>query len=242
MKTALLTLALLLFSNDVPALEMFVLVTEEAAPYNYHDDSTNTIVGSSTEIAQELFTRANLPHRVAIYPWARAYEMAQANQLNCVFSTTRTKEREPYFTWVGPLVTNHWILYALPNTNIRLKTLNDAKAYKIGGYRDDAIVLYLNSQGFNNIDIANNNEQALQKLSTGKVDLWATGAGGIVKAQHEGIKVTPLLNFKKTELYMACHPATPSNIIAQLNNILTAMCKDGTVSKINKKYNIGTLP
>jgi polar amino acid transport system substrate-binding protein len=216
--------------------ETLILTTEEAPPFNYSTDHGKTVVGSATEVVNELFKRAAIDYTIKMYPWARAIEMGHYDKNTCVYSTTRTEEREKSFLWVGPIAPNDWVLFAKADSAITLDSLEAARQYKIGGYRGDAITLYLQGQKFA-IDEAGNDEQSVQKLNAGRIDLWATGvsAGPFVSAKMK-IKVKPLLNFKKTELYLACNTSVAQATIDKLNATLQAMSADGTIETINKKY------
>jgi len=225
----------LLLSSSAWA-DSLILTTEDAPPFNYSTDSGKTIVGSATEVVRELFKRAEIDYTLKMYPWVRAIEMAHYDKNTCVYSTTRTEEREKSFLWVGPVAPNDWVLFAKADSPITLDSLEAARAFKIGGYRGDAITLYLQGQKFP-IDEAGNDEQSVQKLNAGRIDLWATGisAGPFVSAKMK-VKVKPLLNFKKTELYLACNTSVATETIDKLNATLQAMVKDGTIDTINKKY------
>lgn len=216
--------------------ENLILTTEEAPPFNYSTDQGKTIVGIATEVVHELFKRAEVGYTIKMYPWARAIEMGHYDKNTCVYSTTRTEEREKSFLWVGPIAPNDWVLFAKEDSPITLDSLEAARQYKIGGYRGDAITLYLQSQKFT-IDEAGNDDQSVQKLAAGRIDLWATGvsAGPFISAKRQ-IKVKPLLNFKKTELYLACNTSIPQATIDKLNATLQTMSKDGTIDAINKNY------
>jgi polar amino acid transport system substrate-binding protein len=213
-----------------------ILTTEDAAPQNYSTDGGKTIVGSATEIINELFKRTQIKMTNTMYPWERAIEMARTDKDTCVYSTTRTEAREKSFSWVGPVAPNDWVLFAKADSKIQLNSLDDAKKYKVGGYRGDAVSLYLKDEKFR-VDEATNDEQSIRKLDAGRIDLWATGIqSGPYNAKKMKINVKPVLSFKKTELYLACNPSVSPEIISKLNNTLAAMVKDGTVGKINKKY------
>ncbi|MBK6639144.1 MAG: ABC transporter substrate-binding protein [Rhodocyclaceae bacterium] len=213
-----------------------ILTTEDAPPYNYSTDGGKTIVGSATETIHELFKRAAIPYTIKMFPWVRAIEMAQVDKDTCVYSTTRTEEREKSFLWVGPVAPNDWVLWSKADSKIELKTLEDARKYKIGGYRGDATTLHLQNLRFV-IDAATNDEQTVQKLDAGRIDLWATGGlSAPFIANKMKVKIKPVLNFKKTELYLACNKSVAAETIAKLNTTLQAMVKDGTTEKINKKY------
>lgn len=213
-----------------------VLTTEDAPPFNYTTDGGKTIVGSATEAIHELFKRAKIDYTITMYPWVRAIEMARYEKNTCVYSTTRTEEREKSFLWVGPVAPNYWVLFGKADSPIKLASLEDARKFKIGGYRGDAVTLYLQGQKFT-VDEAVNDEQNVQKLDVGRIELWATGsqAGPFVSGKKK-VKIKPILSFKKTELYLACNTSVAPETISKLNATLQAMGKDGTTDKINKKY------
>ena len=151
-----------------------ILTTEDAPPTNFSNDGGKTITGSATEIVQDMFKRANVEYKIAMYPWERAIAMAEQEPNTCVYSTTRTEAREKKFLWVGPVAPNDWVLFAMADSKIELKTLEDAKKYKVGGYRGDAVALFLEEQKFK-LDNGANDEQSAQKLKNGRIELWATG-------------------------------------------------------------------
>ena len=227
--------AALLLSSNVWA-DGLILTTEDAPPFNYTTDGGKTILGSATETIHELFKRAKIDYKISMYPWVRAIEMARSDKDTCVYSTTRTEEREKSFAWVGPVAPNEWVLFAKADSTTKLGSLEEAKKYKVGGYRGDAVTQYLQGQKFT-IDEATNDEQNIQKLDIGRIDLWATGSqGGPFVANKMKIKIKPILTFKKTDLYLACNPAVSPEMVTKLNATLQAMAKDGTTDKINKKY------
>ena len=213
-----------------------ILTTEDAPPFNYSTDGGKTILGSATETVLELFRRAKIDYKITMYPWVRAIEMARSDKDTCVYSTNRTEEREKNFAWVGPVAPNEWVLFAKADSTIKLASLEDAKKFKVGGYRGDAATLYLQGQKFT-IDEAVNDEQNVQKLDAGRIELWATGAQiGRFVADKMKVKIKSAIAFKKTELYLACNLSVAPQTIATLNATLQAMAKDGTTAAIDKKY------
>ena len=57
--------------------------------------------------------RSGTPYHLHFLPWARAYTYGLEKPQHCVFSTSRTAEREALFKWVGPVSQIDWVLYAL---------------------------------------------------------------------------------------------------------------------------------
>ncbi|QTN30396.1 ABC transporter substrate-binding protein [Rhodoferax sp. AJA081-3] len=189
-----------------------VVTTEDAPPFNFAADDGKTVVGSATEAVQEMFRRAKLEHTITLYPWMRAITMARTDKDTCVYSTTRTEEREKTFVG-GASRLQQLGVFARANSTIKLDSFDDARKFKIGGYRGDAVALYLKALKFN-VDESYYDDQNAKKLEGGRIDLWATGSqNGPYFAAKKNVKIKPLLEFKQTELYLACNLSVPADTI-----------------------------
>jgi polar amino acid transport system substrate-binding protein len=169
-------------------------------------------------------------------PWERAYDMAQKDANTCVYATTRTPPREALFKWVGPLVSNKWVLYA-KNDAKPVAKIEEVKTAKIGGYRGDAIATFLKDAGYK-VEETTNDAQNPEKLAAGRLDYWATSeaVGGNLVKQKGITGIKPILTFKEAQMYLACGKGVADGTIKQLNDALGTMNKDGTLEKITKKY------
>lgn len=216
--------------------EGLILTTEEAPPTNFSLDGGKTITGSATEQIREMMQRAGVTYSISMFPWKRAYAMAESDKNTCVYATTRTPEREAKFHWIGPVAPNDWMLFVKADSTVTVKNLDEAKKFRVGGYRGDAEAEFLEAQGFK-MDNAGDNDQALKKLVDGRIDIMATGMlDGPWAAKKLGVRIKPILNFKATELHLACNKSVPTALVDKLNATLKAMEKDGTTAAINKKY------
>lgn len=214
------------------------LTTEDAPPFNMLDPRTGAISGVATDKVIELMQRAGEAYTLTSYPWSRAYLMAQQDKDTCVFSTTRTPERESRFKWVGPLVRNNWVVYARADDTRRPTTLADLHPYILGGYRDDAVGVFLKARGFT-VDFANHDAQNVQKLMLKRIDFWPTGElSGQYLIRQNGYRgqIIPLFTFNHTELYLACNPAIDAQRIDRLNRLLQEMNQDGSSAAIERRY------
>ncbi|MFT3850882.1 MAG: ABC transporter substrate-binding protein [Propionivibrio sp.] len=212
------------------------LTTEEYPPLNFSTDGGKTVSGVSTDVMKEVSKRTGIAVTIGLYPWQRAYKDAQDNKDTCVYSTTRTEAREKLFKWVGPLAPSTWILFAKADSTIAVKTLDEAKKYKVGGYQGDAKAIFLKEKGFA-LDEAMSDEQNLKKLDAGRIDLWAATSGiGPWMAKASGIKIKPVLSFQDVEMYAACNLSMPDADIAKMNDAIKAIKADGTYDKILKNY------
>ncbi|MGK0290222.1 MAG: polar amino acid transport system substrate-binding protein [bacterium] len=218
------------------------LTTENYPPFNLSADASDSakeakITGISTKIVQELFRRTKTSYTLKLYPWQRAYWLAQNKQNYGVFSTTRTPAREKLFKWVGPLVENDWAFFAKKEKKIKLRSLEDAKKYRVGGYEGDALALYLKSEGFKlNLAIADHYNALL--IFKDRIDIWATGRrSGPYLAKQEGVRgLEEVFIFKKTVMYIAFNKSVSNTIIDTLNKALQKMRNDGTIEAIYKRY------
>ncbi len=106
-----------LLSFPAAAQEMMIL-TEEYPPLSY--SANGTITGASVEIVREILRRIDEPNTIKILPWACGYNLLKTKANVVLFSTTRTKERENLFHWVGPLCIARNGFYRKKGSGIRI--------------------------------------------------------------------------------------------------------------------------
>lgn len=215
------------------ALQLF---TEYTPPDIMRDG--DRIVGISPDKVKEIMSRAGISYTVEIMAWRRAYELALRTPGSCVFSTSRTPEREALFKWVGPLREVDWTLYGLANAPFQLATLDDAKKLRIGGYNGDVRAQYLIDRGFR-VDTAPDNFSNPRKLLGGRIDLWVTShqlANGVLEQEGLVGKIVPLLTFRTSHAYLACNKAVPDAMVAAMSAAMAEIVKDGTSAAIDRKY------
>lgn len=231
MKTSVFCLLVLCGPVLAQAQLRLVLTTEEYPPYNM-SDAQGRVVGISTEIVKALLETAGVDHEVAVYPWARAIAMARTQVNTCVYSMSRTPEREDLYRWIGPLVANDWALFARSGAS-RPTHLEEALNMRIGSYQGDAIVSYLQTRGYV-VDVAPSDDANPKKLLAGRIDYWATGRLiGQYRLKQQGISgVEPVLTFNRTEMYLACNKQLPDEQVKLLNTTLQQLDKKGTIKKI----------
>lgn len=212
------------------------LLTEELPPLNMLINGK--IVGISADKVTELMKRSKVSYTLDIMPWARGYQLALDKPNTCVFSTTRTPERETRFKWIGPLTFTAWVLYGLAERQIHLNSLEDARPYRIGTYNADVLDVYLRARHFK-VESVTNDSFNPRKLLLGRIDLWASGpsqSASQIVANGWTDRIVPVLTFNHVGLYLACNPGTPSELVNRLNVILQGMTNDGTATLIERRY------
>ncbi|WP_207905876.1 substrate-binding periplasmic protein [Aestuariirhabdus litorea] len=228
---------------EVPPNYTLSLQTENFPPYNFAVNGSNyakesDIDGISVRIVQELFKRANVGHKMTLrFPWERIYKKALENEGFGVFSMVRSDERSPLFKWVGPLAPDEWVFFARDGSDIQLNSFEDAKGYKVGGYKGDALTDYLLEQGFK-VEQAVADHLNANKLASGKIDLWAANSysGRYLARQEKVIGIKPLLTFDQVDLYLGLNRETPDGVVEALQSALDSMRQDGTLDSIINDY------
>jgi polar amino acid transport system substrate-binding protein len=220
-----------------------VLLTENFPPYNMAKNGKNfaqdeNINGIAVDIVREVFKRADISYSLTLrFPWERIYKLALENPGYGVFVMARLPEREKLFKWVGPIGPDDWVMLAKADSHITLDSLEQARRYKIGAYKGDAIAETLAKQGLKPIVVLRDQDNA-KKLVNGQIDLWATGdPAGRYLARQEGVsELKTVLRFNSAELYLALNKDVPDDVVARLQAALDTLRKEGAVDAIMARY------
>lgn len=249
LKRLLLALASasLLLANGAHAAESpdtdLVLLTENFPPYNMARNGKNfaqdeNINGIAVDIVREMFKRTDITYSLTLrFPWERIYKLALEKPGYGVFVMARLPDREKLFKWVGPIGPDDWIMLAKADSKITLETLDQARKYKIGAYKGDAIAETLAKQGLKPIVVLRDQDNA-KKLISGQIDLWATGdPAGRYLARQEGVNgLKTVLRFNSAELYLALNKDVPDEVVVKLQAALDQLRKEGVVDDIMARY------
>lgn len=211
------------------------LATEPPPPATMTDGGR--AADAATEKVREIMARARIAYTIDVLPWKRAYTAALQRPDACVFSTARTPARERLFKWIGPTDEGVWVLMGRADRNFQLRSLEDARPYRIGTYNGDARDQYLRERGFK-VDPAQNDAVNPQKLLMGRIDLWAASlrrSSTVIAQNGWGAQIVPVLTFHRTQVYLACNPAVPDDLVARMNAALESMVRDGSARRIEQK-------
>jgi len=241
------TSSILLFMSGAQAQDNrdvgLVLLTENFPPYNMAKNGKNfaqdeNIHGIAVDIVREIFKRADISYSLTLrFPWERIYKLALEKPGYGVFVTARLPEREKLFKWVGPIGPDDWVMLAKADSKIALDSLEQARQYRIGAYKGDAIAETLAKQGLKPMVVLRDQDNA-RKLVNGQIDLWATGdPAGRYLARQEGVSdLKTVLRFNSAELYLALNKDVPDDVVARLQKALDELRKEGEVDAIMARY------
>lgn len=195
-------------------------------------------VGVVVDVVKELFRQAGVEYKLRLMPPKRALLTTAETDSFCVFPIARSQEREARFQWVSPVLISRHGLFSHPDKAIKLRTLEDAKPYKLGSYLGSGAGEYLENSGFK-VEYAGRNELNARKLLKKRIDLWVSdieSARFLIRDERLPI-AEPELVFFTTVRAMACNPGVDSAVVKRLQQTITQMYRSGDVEKIYRTNN-----
>ena len=215
------------------------IMSEELPPWNYTENGSPT--GVTVEIVREILKKINHPDTIAIYPWARAYQMTRYGRNNILFTMARTPEREPFFNWVGPIATEKTYFYKNKDTKLHLEKLSDADDTDIlvtRGFPEQKLLL---SKGFNNLFITLKTINSFQMLAKHRAELVVSGEFTVKYFINRNLIDGALIErinieLLKSDFYIAFSKNIPPNEIIKWQNALNQLKTSGKYDEIFKKY------
>jgi polar amino acid transport system substrate-binding protein len=229
-----LLLALLCGNSHAESIKA---VTEDTA-YSYLQNGR--VAGPASRVAEAMLQRAGLTdYSLALYPWARAYDMALQQPNVLIYLIARTPEREPLFKWLGEVTRIEYHVYKLRGQpDIQVRTLADAKHYSIGVLRDDVRHQYLQAEGFTKLVIAAHNRDNFRRLLNRQVQLvpmperdamLLSAEAGVDYASLERVYTLDALS---SGLYMAYSRATADEIVTRSRAAFDSLKREGLLTRL----------
>lgn len=243
----LLTIIGLSFQNVfAQSVNDVIIITENYPPFNFKDG--NKLQGISVDLMDKMLKEMGAKqtrNNIQLFPWARGYTSLQTDENICLFSTTRTEEREKKFKWVGPITNTTISLIAKKDKEINIKSSSDFKNYKIGVVIDDIGEQLLIKSGIskNSLDRAGGIdalENSIKKLKNGRVDLiayeqnvamWTINKINLNSANYKAVHV-----LKDGEVYYAFSQKTDDFIIKEFQKALESVKETNDFQSILDKY------
>lgn len=218
------------------------IVTEHLPPYQINTPAGPR--GFATEVVQLIFKEAKVDYQIEFQSWSRAYQVALRDPNVCIYSISKSEERQRLFQWVGALSYNITGIYALKNRkDIQLKDLADAHNYHIAVTRDDITHHYLLQHGFREgkelyvLDTVNSMLQVLVNRPN-EIDLvlvnetilkYRASEAGMSSQQFIRLLDLPDLPL---DFYLACSMKTDPLLVEKLRKSLEQLKLDGRYQAI----------
>ena len=241
-KIAALFLGLLLLSGIAAAQDLSV-ITAIWAPYDMEENGK--LVGIGTEIVQATLEKAGINAEIKVYPFARALKMAEEEPNTLLFTVVKSPEREPLFTWVGPIVPPvRIVMHKLKKrTDIVVNSLEDAKKYTIGTTRAAVGHQYLLKEGFQDgvdLDPVNSNQQSVKNFFGERIDLEVSAEFNFMyEAKQQGFSADDTeiaYVLFENQAYMVFSKHTPDDIVEKVKTAFEQVKAEGFVDAAVAKY------
>lgn len=225
------------------SVDNLTLMSEQFPPFNFEE--SGRLQGTSIDLMELILEKVSskLTRKdITLLPWARGYNALLTENNTVLFVVTRTSEREHLFKWVGPISTARNVLIARKDRHISLKSVAEARKYKIGVVRQDAGEQLVVKAGIalETLDRTSEALANIRKLDKGRIDLfaydeavthWLMQKNGINPNDFETVAVT-----KKGYHFFAFHKNTPDELIRKFQQALEQLKKEGACDKIMALY------
>ena len=200
--------------------------------------------GMAVDVVNALSEQLNVKPDIKIQQWDKSYTTALHNPNVFLFPTTRTKQREAHFYWLGPIMHFSHYLYARKDSRIKIKNLNDAKKYKIATIKGFPSEEFLISKGFKNLLRCEAPIEAVKALMDNKAQLATVDNIGIEILLHKlRHPLSDIMHVYKTDdgnLYIAISKGTPKEIVKEWQDAMKTIKRNRTYFKIYKKWFMST--
>lgn len=215
------------------------LLAEDGPPFNF--PGVNGPQGYTVDIVRELLARTGCQGEITFLPWPRAYDEALNKPDTVLFTITRTPEREDLFRWVGPIASLTWSLFALPQSRLKVRSLEEARALSgISTYRADVREQYLRGLGFANLHSAANFENSVEMMLQGHVPAVIADSPGISHyLRQRGLpqeSVENIFTLRTIDLYIAFSLQSAPHLGERWQRAFGHMLEDGTCERIRAKW------
>lgn len=227
------------FQLQAASPENLTYLTEEYPPFNFTEEGH--LKGIAVDLLKATWKNMGVQEQtIKVLPWARAYSQVQKVKNTVLFSTTKSKEREKLFKWVGPIKVNRIGLIALKSKNIKINDLSEVFNYNIGTVRDDFSESLLQDSGYilKSKDRVSKIKLNIKKLNIGRIDMFANSVEGAMKLiKAEGLNTDDydvVWTLSTSALHYAFHLDTPDNLIARFQESLNSL--ENTRLLLLKKY------
>lgn len=192
--------------------------------------------GLVIELTRELFRRAQIPYHLSFLPLQRALYQVQQVPDSCVLLVERQQEREPYYSWVGPLLISRLGLYAKPDDPLQLSSLAQARGLLILSHQGSGAGEYLQRAG---LEVVYSNKESLNlsMLQRSRARLWATSAAVVhsLATKPAPREVLPFLTLMED---IACHPQLDPALTLRLRTSLRQLYSEGWVQALYRQHGL----
>lgn len=212
------------------------ILTADLPPYNYIDKGR--LKGPVAILISQMLKTLGHNQSISALPWPRAYAMALKGPDYVLFSIVRSPEREKLFKWVGPVARLDDYLFKKRGSPLIIKSLDDAKRYRVGIQCHSAGHQYLRQMGFKKIEVdySVGGLRMARMLMAGRIDLWVAPISSVrwmaAKSGVDPQALEPIIPIRKQLLYIGFSRSIPDKEVRRWQAVLDQMKQDGGYDEI----------
>lgn len=215
------------------------LVTENYPPLTYMEG--DVVTGYGTEVVKAMQSELNSCDPIAMLPWDAAYEKAINDSNVVIFTMERTPARENLFNWIGPLGSNKSSFYVRKDSNLTIKSLEDAKKLKAiattaGWFTEQ----YLKKQNFPNLISSEKPTDNVKQIMDGSADAAiftdVTVKDIIKQAGCQPEDLIPIFEVMTTDYYIGISRKTDPEIVGKWDKAFESIKANGTLDALKQKW------
>ncbi|MGP0173913.1 substrate-binding periplasmic protein [Pseudomonas sp. NCHU5208] len=229
-------LTALLLAPALASADTIRAVTEDSLYAFVQDDK---VAGPATAVVEATLHEAGLDYQLALYPWARAYDLALQQPNVLIYLIARTPERESSFKWAAKVLDYDAYLYKLKaREDVQVQELDDARGYLIGVVRDDMRQQYLQSRGFTKLSVAARNNENMRRLFNRQIELLPLTEGDARRLSREAghdaseLQRTARLAELSSGLYLAYSASTDDAIVERTRAAFERLLLNGEITRL----------
>jgi len=200
----------------------------------YVDVVNGKIVGPGYKIAKDVLNKAGVEFTYKVLPWARVYHYGLYKPNYMIGCLGRTEVRENKFQWIGPMEKGIELdFWALKSNNIKMKSLEDLKKYKIAciknTYGEDFLIKHKFPK--KNIKAIIIPKQLVMMLKNKRVDFVLINKEQLEEAAKK-LHVNVDKEFKKAffgfkvQNYLAFSKSTPKKLVEKVKKAYKELQKE----------------
>jgi len=103
----------------------------EFPPFKYTSPE-GKIVGSDTEIVEQVFKRMGYTPSIQMQPWKRVQYSAERGEFAAIYTFTKTPEREKLYFFSDPINIVRDVFFKQKGAALSWQTLDDLKTFRVG--------------------------------------------------------------------------------------------------------------
>ncbi|KQW93991.1 hypothetical protein ASC94_15725 [Massilia sp. Root418] len=217
------------------------IVTGDLPPYAIEGQPQRP--GLHVEVVEQVLRRAGHPAKVGFYPWARAIALTKHTPHTAILPLTRTPEREPHFTWLMKLDTQHFV-FINRQADTPVASLEQARKLRIAVLRGSPNLDQLLNRQFSESQIvqATKVEDMVRLLERGMVD--AVYGGNVINMEKIRASGRNPASFQigmlveSADMWLAGGAGFSETEQAAWRQAYDAMLRDGSLARIYRSYGL----